>query len=64
MKLTYIDYSQDISPDDVDRYIRSVSLVPYRDMKLNESNSISVIYDVSVASDHKHSTNIGVQNDK
>ena len=58
MKMTYIDYSQDISPDDVDRYIRAVSLVPYHNVKLNENSNIDIKYNVNASSNHARSTSI------
>ena len=60
IKFTYIDYSQDIKPTDVDRYIKAVSSVPYRNTKLNESSIVDVRYNVSASSDHSASSIIDI----
>ena len=63
MKVVYIDYSQDIDPDDVDRYIRAVSLVPFHDYQINDTSTVDVRYNVSASSDHKLARSINGSKD-
>ena len=58
IKLTYIDYSRDVTPNDVDKYIHSISKVPYKNIKLNENNIVDIHYSVSTESEHISTVNL------
>jgi len=46
MKITYIDYHRDINACVVNAMISKVADIPYKNIKLNESNTVSINYDV------------------
>ena len=59
-KVTYIDYHEDISPGTVSSMMDKAALVPYQNTQLNNSNSVSISYDVQSVLNSSSQTSIGI----
>ena len=45
IKVTYIDFHRDITPQTVDMVMSKTYLFPYQKMKMNNENTVTVSYD-------------------